>query len=111
GGYRLVAKLAAALGTLVPPDYAALVSGESGVDLEAVHHNDGSIAINTARLHSEGLDLSASGLLDADFVPQQAKFSLNLGRAGRVELPFLPGGLSVAGLKADAELSAGRTAP
>ena len=110
-GHRLLAKLAAALGSLVPQDYAALVSAESGIDLEAVHRDDGSIAITTAKLHSEGLDLSASGLLDADLVPQLAKFSLSLGRAGRVELPFLPGGLSVASLKADAELSAGRTAP
>ena len=92
-------------------DYAALVAGESGVDLELSRLDDGSIAVNTATLHSDGVDLAASGVLGADLVPQQAKLSLSIGRAGRAELPFLPGGVSLASLRANAELSSGETAP
>ncbi len=110
-GYRVLAKLAAALGPLVPEDYAALLAGQSGVDFELSRFDNGAIAINTATLHSEGVDLAASGVLDADMVPQQAKLSLAIGRAGRAELPFLPGGVSLTSLKADAELSPGGTAP
>lgn len=110
-GYRVFARLAAALDTLVPEDYAALVAGESGVDFELSRFDDGSISIATATLHSEGVDLAASGVVGADMVPRQAKLSLNLGQAGRAELPFLPSGVSLAGLRATAELDPGEAAP
>ena len=82
GGYRVLAKLAAALGSLVPEEYAALLAGQSGVDLEVQRYDNGSIAVDTATLHSDGLDLAASGVLSEDFVPQQAKLSLE-HRPGR----------------------------
>lgn len=110
-GYRLRAKVAAALQTLVPEAYAALVAGDSGIDLDVTRNDDGTIAVSAAKLQSEGLSLIANGTLGADFVPVRAEASLDLGRAGRTTLPFLPGAVSLAGLRAEASLGGEAPAP
>ena len=86
-----LAKLAAALDTLVPEDYAALVAGESSVDLDLSRADNGAIAIDSATLQSEGVDFAAQRRRSAPtWCRSSAKLSLKLGQAGRAELPFLP---------------------
>lgn len=108
---QVIAKAAAALGTLVPEDYAALLAGESRLDLDLLRSDDGAIAVRAATLKSEGVDLSASGALAADMVPQRANISLQLGQAGRAMLLGVPGDVSVASFRANATLNAGDPAP
>ena len=62
--YQVVAKLAAALETLVPEDYAPLVAGESQVDLDLSRADNGEIAVNSATLKSEGVDFAAHGVVE-----------------------------------------------
>jgi translocation and assembly module TamB len=108
--YQVVAKLAAALETLVPVDYAPLVAGISQVDLDLSRADNGEIALNSATMKSDGLDFSAHGVLSADMVPQRAEVALKLGQAGRTEFPFL-GDVSVTSVNMTGKLESGDAAP
>ena len=110
-GYRLTGDLAAALTSFVPDEYAGLISGDSRLAFDVTRGDDKSVAITSATLHSSGADLSASGVLAPDLVPQSAELSLKLGQAGRTTLPFVPGGVSVARLEVTAGLDTGTPAP
>jgi translocation and assembly module TamB len=109
--YHVVADMSASLQTLAPADYAALVAGESALALDVSRADDGVVTIDAASLRSAGMDLSASGVLSADLVPENATLSLRLGQAGRATLPFAPGDVSVASLQVDGELESGAAAP
>ncbi len=110
-GYQVRADLAAALETLAPEDYAVLLKGESRLGFDLIRGDDGRLTIRSATFHSASTDLSASGVLAADFFPENAKLSLAVGGAGQVRLPFVPNDISVAGLHVDAALDAGSDAP
>ncbi len=109
--YQIAAEFSAALQTVVPQDYTMLLAGSSKLALNLSRADDGSVAIRSATLRSEGVDFSASGVLGADLVPQSAELSLKLGQAGRAALPFVPGGISVATLTVTAGLDQGNAAP
>ncbi len=111
GAYRVAAELAAALETIVPKDYAMLLAGQARLSFDVSRADGGEIAVHSATLHSDGVDLSAKGALGADFVPRSADLSLKLGQAGRAALPFVPGDISVAALTANVGLDAGEAAP
>ena len=110
-GYHVAAEFAAALQTIVPEDYAMLLAGDSRLTVDLTRSDDGAIALRSATLRSEGVDLSASGMLGPDMVPRSADLSLKLGQAGRAALPFVPGDISVATLTADIGLDSGEAAP
>ncbi len=109
--YRISADLAGALQAIAPEDYAGLLAGQSRLIFDVSRGDDGSIAVHSATLRSDGVDLAANGVLDADMVPQSADLTLKLGQAGRAALPFAPGGVSVASLTATAGLDPGDAAP
>ena len=110
-GYRVAAEFTAALQAIVPEDYAMLLAGQSKLALDLSRGDDGAIAIKSATLRSDGVELSAKGALGPDMVPQSADVSVRLGQAGRAALPFVPGHVSVAGLTASVGLDAGQAAP
>ncbi|MGH6922350.1 MAG: hypothetical protein ACRED5_01145, partial [Propylenella sp.] len=110
-GYRVEADMTASLERLAPPEYAALVAGESRLALDVMRSDDGAITIDGASLRSGGIDLSGSGALAPDLFPQRAIVALTLGQAGRGALPFAPGETSVASLRVDAELEEGTASP
>jgi translocation and assembly module TamB len=109
-GYRIGGDLAAALATLLPERYAALLAGDSRLAFDVTRRADGGLAIDSASLNSEGVQLSAKGALTPDMVPESAELSLRLGQAGRATLPFVPGDVSLASLEANAVLDAGAPA-
>jgi translocation and assembly module TamB len=110
-GYRITGDLAAALETVAPERYAALLAGDSRLAFDVLRGDAGAIEIRAASLKSEGVDLAASGTLSSDLVPERGDLSLRLGQAGRTGLPFAPGHISVAALEADIGLDAGAAAP
>ncbi len=111
GSYQLIADMDAALESVVPGDYAALVAGESRLRLDVSRRDDGAIAIEEATLRSDGIDLKGAGVLAPDLVPESALVSLRLGQAGRTALPFAPGDVSLATLSVDAEVEPGAPSP
>ncbi|HWT30119.1 MAG TPA: hypothetical protein VN240_03745, partial [Propylenella sp.] len=110
-GYRIAGDLAAALETVAPERYAALLAGDSRLAFDVIRGDAGALQVQSASLASEGVDLSASGALTADLVPVAGQLTLRLGQAGRTTLPFAPGNVSVAALEANVGLDEGATAP
>ena len=60
-GLQVVADATAALETVAPQDYAALLAGESRLALDATRRDDGAVAVQSATLRSDGVDLAVSG--------------------------------------------------
>jgi translocation and assembly module TamB len=110
-GYRIVGDFAAALESVAPEDYAALFAGESRLALDFSRADSGAIAIQSSTIRSEGAELAASGRFASDLVPESAEFSVRLGQAGRIPLPFIPGDVTVAGFEATGGIDAGDAAP
>ena len=109
--YTLNAELRGTLGDIAPAEYRALLAGESRVTIEAGRDATGAIDIAAASLRSEGAELTLSGRLAPDLVPQRAELAVQLGQAGRTAIPFAPAELSVATLSMTAGLDEGADAP
>ena len=82
-GYRLLAKFAAALGSLVPQDYAALVSAKAASISKRCIITTAQSPSTQPGCTPKGSTSPRAACLTPTSCPQQAKFSLNLGRAGR----------------------------
>ena len=106
--YRVAAELRRRFETIVPRTMRCFLPATAGSPSISPAPTTARSRSSSATLRSEGVDLSASGVLGPDLVPRSADLSLKLGQAGRAALPFVPGDISVATLTADVGLDAGR---